>query len=194
MDDDCDTTTDETFTCAAGSTRTCTNSCGASASQTCDSACNFPLTCCAAAEVCGNTCDDDCDTLVNEDCTRGDTCADAVLIPAGTTTMTGNTTGFASDYGGVCTTASGPDMVFRFTVATTRSVTFNTCGGAAFDTVLYAYATTCGSGVTVACNDDSCGLQSTSTFTATAGVTYYVVVDGYSTGSAGPITLNITGL
>ncbi|MBI5489312.1 MAG: hypothetical protein HY905_18405 [Deltaproteobacteria bacterium] len=193
-DDDCDTATDETFACALGSTRSCTNSCGVSVSQTCGAACTFPAACCAAAEVCGNSCDDDCDGSTNEDCTRGDTCADAIVIAPGTTTISGDTSTMAADYGGVCVTAPGPEMVYRFTPTTTVTVTFSTCGGAAYDTVLYAWAGTCGSGSTVACADDSCGVQSTITFTALAGTTYYVVMDGYGTASLGPFTLTVTGL
>jgi hypothetical protein len=194
VDNDCDTTCDEGTACCAGTALACTNSCGVTGTQSCDASCAIVGGCCAATEICRNTCDDDCDGLVNEDCTLGDTCTDSILIPAGTTTLTGDTTTMAADYSGVCVGASGPDMVYRFTVATTRAVTFSTCGGAAFDTVLYAYAATCGSGTYIACADDSCGVQSTITFTATAGVTYYVVMDGYGTASLGPFTLTITGL
>ena len=69
LDDNCNGAVDETFSCALGSTGGCTNSCGAAGSRTCTApACSWG-TCCGPIEVCGNTCDDDCDGTVNEGCT-----------------------------------------------------------------------------------------------------------------------------
>ena len=62
--------------------------------------------------------------------------------------------------------------------------------GSSFDTVLYV-STTCGNSA-ITCSDDSCGTQSSVTWSTTAGTTYYLVVDGYNTAS-GTYTLNITG-
>src|SRR5207253_10754770 len=69
------------------------------------------------------------------------------------------------------------------------TATFDTCGSA-FDTVLavYADAASLGGLAPVASNDDSCGLQSRVTFTATAGASYAVAVDGYG-GATGAIAL-----
>ena len=47
--------------------------------------------------------------------------------------------------------------------AQTRTVTADTCTGSSFDTVLHSVGPT----GALACNDDSCGLQSSLTFTAT---------------------------
>lgn len=44
----------------------------------------------------------------------------------------------------------------------------------------------------VNCNDDDCGLQSQTFFTAVAGLPYYIIVHGFST-YAGAYTLNVTG-
>jgi hypothetical protein len=41
VDDDCDGSTDEGWTCPAGSTSSCTNSCGGSGTRTCDSSCGW---------------------------------------------------------------------------------------------------------------------------------------------------------
>ncbi|MBI5490009.1 MAG: putative metal-binding motif-containing protein [Deltaproteobacteria bacterium] len=73
VDDDCDGTTDEGYTCPMGSTLGCTNSCGAAGWQTCAGPFCTWGGCCSPLEVCGNACDDDCDTAVNEGC--GATCS-----------------------------------------------------------------------------------------------------------------------
>lgn len=87
--------------------------------------------------------------------------------------------------------APGPDLWYAYTsTGAGNQVTIQTCG-ATFDTVLEAYTGTCGMLAAVACNDDSCGLQSAIGFaTPSAGTTYLVRLAGWngSTGS-GVITL-----
>jgi hypothetical protein len=62
--------------------------------------------------------------------------------------------------------------------------------GSGYDTALWVYAG--GVGNTVGCNDDYCGAQSEiDNINITAGVTYYIVVSGYST-ACGSYTLNVT--
>lgn len=67
-DDNCDGSTDETFACVRGATGVaCTNTCGVAGTTTCSATCTLGA-CCAASEVCGNGCDDDCDTSTDEGC------------------------------------------------------------------------------------------------------------------------------
>jgi cysteine-rich repeat protein len=68
VDDDCDGTTDEGFGCVMGASRSCTTACGGAGTQACAAGTCSWGSCCAAAETCGNACDDDCDTLTDEGC------------------------------------------------------------------------------------------------------------------------------
>jgi hypothetical protein len=70
----------------------------------------------------------------------------------------------------------------------TRTVTADTCAGTTYDSVLHSVGPT---GV-LACNDDSCGLQSSLSFTATGAGLFQLFVDGFSSGSAGAYSLNVT--
>ena len=98
----------------------------------------------------------------------------------------------AANYSGSCNTNTAPDVVYAITATRSGTITVDT-SGSAYDTVLYV-GNTCG-GSTLGCNDDTAGLglQSRVAFAATAGTTYYVVVDGYSTNS-GAYVLNVSGL
>ncbi|MBI5853603.1 MAG: hypothetical protein HZB39_21555 [Planctomycetes bacterium] len=91
--------------------------------------------------------------------------------------------------------AGGNDVWFVYRATCTGSLAVNTCGSG-FDTVLRAFdatCTPCGSFTTaMACNDDSCGLQSAITLSGvTMGNTYYFSVGGFA-GGTGAFGLNIT--
>jgi cysteine-rich repeat protein len=64
LDDDCDGTTDELFSCVFGSTQSCALPCG-TGSRTCEAGCVWS-TCRSGAEVACNVCDDDGDGLTDE--------------------------------------------------------------------------------------------------------------------------------
>jgi hypothetical protein len=71
---------------------------------------------------------------------------------------------------------------------TSAALTAETCGAAAFDTVVYLNT---GSGFT-ACNDDGCGLQSRlSASYSLATRLHALYVDGFSSSSAGAYTLTV---
>ena len=89
--------------------------------------------------------------------------------------------------------AGGGSIWYRFTAASSGPVTINTTGSG-FDTLLGVYTGAAVSGLTaVASNDDNPagGLQSLVSFSAVAGTTYRIAVDGYS-GVKGAVTLNWT--
>ena len=78
---------------------------------------------------------------------------------------------------------------WKWTAPANGDMTIETCGSN-FDTVLGIYTGTIVSALSeVGSNDDGCGLQSSVTFTARAGITYYIAVDGFN-GAAGDITLS----
>src|SRR5690606_36029419 len=75
VDDDCDGRIDEGFACRIGATEPCTSACGSTGTRTCSAACAWG-DCVPPAEICGNSVDDDCDTLIDEGCFTG-TCGAA---------------------------------------------------------------------------------------------------------------------
>jgi hypothetical protein len=87
---------------------------------------------------------------------------------------------------------SSRERTFTWTPATSGTATISTCGGSTEDTVVYIIEGTDCHTVPFACDDDTCGSRSTITPTVTAGVTYTIVVDGYSGGDEGPFALTVT--
>src|SRR5207249_7904174 len=80
---------------------------------------------------------------------------------------------------------------YKLQLSTDRVVTVTTCGSG-FNTVLAAYTGSGVAGLTeVTHNDDSCGQQSSITFTARQGTLYTIAVDGY-VAATGSITLNVS--
>jgi len=73
----------------------------------------------------------------------------------------------------------GPDHVYSFTPAASGDYDFDLCSSL-YDTLLEVRQDDCASGATIACNDDSCGMQSKLTSVPLlAGTTYYVIIDGH---------------
>ena len=89
----------------------------------------------------------------------------------------------------------GASVWYSWTAPASGSVTIDT-RQSSFDTLLHVYVGgTLSSLITIASNDDlnyPDVLQSSVTFTATAGQTYQIVVDGWR-GESGPVTLNWQG-
>ncbi len=81
---------------------------------------------------------------------------------------------------GACVVAHR-DVWFAWTAPQSGTVTVQTCGGATVDTLLAAYAGPgCPtSGTELACNDDSCALQSSIQFTASSGSVYLIQLGAY---------------
>jgi hypothetical protein len=110
-----------------------------------------------------------------------DNCASATPI-SGTGTFAVNTAGSSdsSQQSGACPVAHH-DVWFRWTAGATQSVDLSLCGGASIDTVLAVYAgSSCpSSGSELACNDDSCGLQSQLSFNAVSGASYMIQIGAF---------------
>lgn len=122
-----------------------------------------------------------------------DNCAGAITVSCNST-VTGSTIGATSDAAlGSCSTGTGgtpTNGVWYKLVGDGSLVTVSLCGSA-YDTKLHVYTGTCGSLTCVTSNDDFCGLQSQVTFVATAGVDYFIVVNGYLS-ATGAFSMNIT--
>lgn len=121
----------------------------------------------------------------------------AVATNAGATKQTGEPNHAAN--------AGGRSVWYRWTAPASGSASANTCG-ATFDTVLAVYTgESVGALTPVASNDDSAGdcgqsaLQSAVTFDATAGVTYWIAVDGWkaattgASAASGEVRLTVSG-
>ncbi|MFC1781669.1 GEVED domain-containing protein, partial [Planctomycetota bacterium] len=90
-----------------------------------------------------------------------------------------NTTEANFDGPGLCMT--GPNIWYRYTATRSGQITVSLCGSS-YDTKLAIYSgSACNptSSRLISCNDDSCGLQSEITFTATIGNQYLIEVGGY---------------
>ncbi|MFM7261919.1 MAG: hypothetical protein ACKO3W_15110, partial [bacterium] len=83
-------------------------------------------------------------------------------------------------------------MYFAFTAPSTDSFTFSLCGGATFDSRIAVMNDCTPANGVLACNDDSCALQSSTTTGLTQGQSVIVVVGGYGAGGGGPGTLTIS--
>jgi hypothetical protein len=127
-----------------------------------------------------------------------DTCAQAteVAFTSGTYTNTVSTTNNDNSHTSTgCGSVAGRDAFWKIpSDPSARTILVDT-NGSNYDTVVNVYRTgTCTlTGTTrVDCDDDSgTGLQSALTFTAAAGETYIVVIDGYGSGAGGSATINI---
>lgn len=69
-DDDCDSAVDNGFDCAVGASADCLTACGSTGTHTCGDTCSWG-SCVAPAEQCNDQ-DDDCDGVVDEDCSGED--------------------------------------------------------------------------------------------------------------------------
>lgn len=119
-----------------------------------------------------------------------DDCVNAIPVSEGT--YAGTTVGSTNDGSASCGNSSGsPDVWYAYTASSDLAVNFETCAGASYDTVISVHSGCPGTIANqIACNDDSCGLQSGLQVTVAAGQTYYVRVAGYN-GATGTFDLTV---
>lgn len=126
-------------------------------------------------------------------------CADVIDIPSAGGTFAGTTAGGSTLTGsGNCAGGAGPEQVFRWVPDDSGPWVIETCGeNTFFDTVVYVRAGDCASGPEVGCNDDGCPIAasqqqgSSVLFSAQPSQTYFVVVDGFASDSAGDFALSV---
>jgi len=125
-------------------------------------------------------------------------CASAASISVGATPF--NTFGATTDGPAetVCTAFGnnqvGQDIWYTYTAACSGNTNVSLCGSS-FDTKVAVYDGGCPAGIdtAIACNDDSCGLQSNLTFTSVRNRTYLIRVGGFAgSQGAGTITIGCT--
>ena len=146
------------------------------------------------------------DPSIYPDRTRqgGDTVEDAIVFSSIPYSNFGNTQGYNDDYDIICDAGSStsPDVVYAYTPNEDELFNVSTCGnGSFYDTKIYVYENTIGNLANTlageeACSDDLCSnnhqnwLSLVQNIDATAGNTYYVVIDGWG-GESGEYQLNI---
>src|SRR5207248_9187787 len=107
--------------------------------------------------------------------------ANAQTLSGASGTVSGTTVGMTKEAGepNHAGNAGGHSIWYAWTAPAAGSVTVDTIGSS-FDTLLAAYTGSSVSALTtIASNDDASGTQSRITFTAAAGTTYRIAVDGY---------------
>lgn len=121
--------------------------------------------------------------IVNDECTGA--------IPVGYGVVNGSTVGATTSAQAWPCASGGTDLWYVFTSPATASTSVSLCGSG-FDTALEVLdgSLGCGSLTSIACNDDSCSLQSVITFSASAGGVYYIRVGGFAAAS-GAFTMDV---
>jgi hypothetical protein len=164
-----------------------------------DPACVGTPLCAPSTEVCNDLVDNDGDRRI--DC--GDTdCATDPACPTGPQSCvsptvitdfgvsTGATLPGTSSAAGSCVDSSGTEAVFAFTPPTSGTVCMRT-RGSSFNTLLYARSSCANAASEITCNDNGRNQQSEISFSAVAGQTYFIFVDGVS-GANGSYVLAVT--
>ena len=109
-----------------------------------------------------------------------DDCAGAIALTSGTAVAFDTALATVSGAAFPCAAGGGPDLWYSYTSTAADLVTIETCGSS-YDTAIELFTGDCNNLVSVQCNDDACGLQSSVSVTApAAGTTYYVRVGGYN--------------
>ena len=129
-----------------------------------------------------------------------DECTGAIAISQGVSgpfTNVGATTSVQPWTCGLGNTGPNYDLWYSYTAPAAGPLTVDMCNGTTFDSVLEVYSGTCGSLVSVACNDDACsgGGPSQVSLTVTSGTTYYVRVGGWGNAAytTGTFFLDVNG-
>ncbi|MCP3917953.1 MAG: hypothetical protein GY711_20595 [bacterium] len=111
-----------------------------------------------------------------------DDCSGASTLPLGATNYDTSAATLSPEVWS-CALGGGPDLWYSFSAPNTAIYTVETCGSS-YDTALMVFDGSCGALNELACNDDSCAVQSSISFPANAGDNFFVRVGGWN-GSAG---------
>jgi hypothetical protein len=120
--------------------------------------------------------------------------APTAVIGANAFDTTASAVNVAMPAGSGCATAHTIYKVgyYKFTAATAGVHTIAFCGGATFDTRVAVLNTCVPAGGVLACNDDSCGLQSQTAVNLTAGQQCVILLGGYGATNFGAGSFTIT--
>ncbi|MBS0196963.1 MAG: hypothetical protein JSR77_09405 [Planctomycetes bacterium] len=117
-------------------------------------------------------------------------CSAATVVGPGV--YTGSTSTATNDGIAGCIGSASKDVWFKVVADRDLQLVVTACGSA-FDTVLSIHTGCPGTASNaIACNDDSCGLQSQVSVTAVTGQEYYIRLGGYGVNDGGNFTLNVS--
>lgn len=120
-----------------------------------------------------------------------DNCSGAIPYVCGTPVTA--TTAFATAEVGLalCGTSISAPGVWYSVIGTGASITADLCAGGSYDTKINVFSGDCSNLVCVGGNDDACPFnQASYTWNSIAGVTYYILVQGFN-GAVGAFTLTV---
>ena len=118
-----------------------------------------------------------------------DDCAGAISVGLGATAID-TTLATTSPEVWPCA-LGGSDLWYTYTAANDNDIVLSLCGST-YDTAIEAFTGSCGTLVSIGCNDDACGLQSTLIIDGvTSGTTYTFRVGGFN-GASGVGTLDVS--
>lgn len=122
-----------------------------------------------------------------------DDCNGAIPVATGVTMF--DTTGAAAGAASPCVFGDQNDLWYSYTAAGAGGLTISLCGSG-YDTALEVFTGDCGSLTSVACNDDTCGLQSEVAFTQIPGTEYLIKIGGFNgaTGAGMMTVTDVTGV
>ena len=121
-----------------------------------------------------------------------DDCSGALAIECGGTASGSTVDANPDDFPSCGTSNFGARGVWYTITGNGNVLTAETCGSS-YDTKLFVFEGSCEGLACLGGNDDACGLQSRVQWSSTDGVTYYILVSGFSSSSAGNYTLSIPG-
>ncbi|MCA8950787.1 MAG: hypothetical protein KDE27_14890 [Planctomycetes bacterium] len=120
-----------------------------------------------------------------------DDCGNAVTLTNGFNGPFSNVAAFNSTPAWPCG-QGGADIWFVFASGGSGTLTVDTCSaGTNFDTTIEVFSGGCGALTSLACNDDSCGAQSSVSVPVGAGY-YHIRVGGFQ-GATGSFDINVSG-
>jgi hypothetical protein len=125
---------------------------------------------------------------------NGCTSAAPIMLAGSFVTVSGTTQGATADGSSNCTfNAGSPDVWYSITLPEAASVTFQTCGGATWDTLLSLHSGCPGTTANlVVCNNSACSAQSSLSAPLSANTTYYLRVAGNNSLTFGPFVLTVS--
>lgn len=123
-----------------------------------------------------------------------DNCENAIPITCASGTVNGTNVGATTSPGETTEFATVNNAVWYTLVGDGSQVTISTCGGVFYDNYIRVYSGSCGNYTNVTANDDfaGCGTAAQVTFSATSGVTYYILVSGLGTFNSGEFTMTVS--
>jgi hypothetical protein len=106
-------------------------------------------------------------------------------------TINGDTSNGADNLSGSCQNGTDNEIVYSFAASATGTLTVSITSDA--DLGIYVHTVCDDTDSVIACADADLGpaFTETVTFAVTSGETYFIIVDGYDVGEAGPFTLTM---